>query len=356
MFRALMHLPTPSASTPSPESVARYWADLLAPYARPDDRKAWFQLLTTAGLFALNWVLMYRSLGGPYWVTLLLALPAVGLYTRLFIFQHDCGHGSFLSSRRANNVVGGLIGVVTLTPYHYWRRTHAIHHATSGDLDRRSFGDIRTLTVAEYLGLSSWDRFRYRLYRNPILFLSFGSFYQFFLKHRFPFDIPRSWGREWASVWWTNAGVAAIVVAAWQTIGIEALLLVQLPINLIGGIFGLWLFYVQHQFEDTYWRENPEWDFHRAGIQGSSFYDLGPLLHWFSGNIGYHHIHHLASRIPNYHLPRCFREVTELQKVTRLSIWNSLRCARLHLWDEEAQRLIGFSGIASIEASLAADA
>jgi len=330
---------------PSASETARYWNRLLAKYATAHNGKATFQLVTTALLFAATWTLMLRSLAGPYWVTLLLAVPAVGFLVRLFIFQHDCGHGSFFGSSRANHVVGTLIGVFTLTPYWYWRRTHAIHHATSGNLDRREFGDVDTLTVKEYQALSFWGRLGYRLYRHPFVLFVLGGAYQFVIKHRFPFDIPANWKKEWASVMGTNLAIAGVVLLAWWGIGLERFLLVQVPIVVLMGIVGIWLFYVQHQFEDTYWRKNPEWSFHRAAMEGSSFYDLPRVLHWFTGNIGFHHIHHLASRIPNYHLQACLREVPETQEVTRLTFWGSLRCARLHLWDEDSARLVAFGDI-----------
>lgn len=332
------------------DAFGKYWNRLLEPYSKAVNRKAWFQLATTSGLFALNWLLMLWSLRGPYWVTLLLALPAAGLQTRLFIFQHDCGHGSFFSRRSANNVVGSIIGVLTLMPYAYWRRTHAVHHASSGDLDRRSFGDIEVLTVKEYLSRSRWGRLKYRMYRNPFVLLLLAPTFQFVLKHRLPLDIPRTWKKEWASVMWTNVALAAVVGLAWKLIGLAAFFQIQGPIIFFSGGLGIWLFYIQHQFEDTYWREHDEWNFHRAGIEGSSLYDLPSILHWFTGNIGFHHIHHLASRVPNYRLKECFRQVRELQEVTRLSILGSLRCARLHLWDETERRLVSFGYLRTLTA------
>jgi len=322
--------------------VQKYWKKLLGPYMDAIDRKAWFQLLSTAGLLALNWFLMLQSLKLSYGLTLLLAIPAVGFQIRLFIFLHDCGHGSFFKSRKLNNAVGALIGVVTMTPFGYWRRTHAIHHGTSGDLDRRGLGDVKTITVKEYDDRSWWGRLAYRVYRHPFVLLVIGPFYQFVLKQRLPLDIPRTWKREWASVMWTNLALAAALFAGWQLFGLQRFLMVQGPIILFSGTLGVWLFYIQHQFEDTYWREHQEWDFHRAGIEGSSLYDLPAFLHWFTGNIGFHHVHHLASAIPNYRLKECFTQVPELHEVTRLTLWTSIRSARLHLWDEVEGRLVSF--------------
>ncbi len=232
--------------------------------------------------------------------------------------------------------------MVTLFPYGYWKKTHAIHHATSGNLDRREFGDVRTLTVEEYLKLSPLKRFGYRLYRSaPALFLV-GPFYQFVLKHRIPFDLPFAWKKEWASVLWNNLVLGLLVWGLVATIGWKTLLLVELPILLVAGALGIWLFYVQHQFEDAYWERQDAWDADTAAIQGSSFYDLPRFLHWFTGNIGFHHIHHLASKIPNYRLREAFNSSPALQKAPRLSIRESFRCARLKLWDEQKRRLVGF--------------
>jgi acyl-lipid omega-6 desaturase (Delta-12 desaturase) len=315
---------------------------LLAPYKLPSWRRALTQLLDTALPFAALWWLMAWSLDVSYLLTLLLAVPAAGLYTRLFIFQHDCGHGSFFPSPAANRALGSALGVVTLFPYGYWRRTHAIHHATSGNLDRRELGDIETLTVREYRALSPWRRLGYRLYRHPLVLFGLGPLYQFVIKHRFPWDIPWAWKREWASALWTNLGIAAGGGALCLLFGWQTVLVVHLTIVLLAGPLGVWLFYVQHQFEETYWEGAGAWDFYRAGAHGSSFYDLPRALHWFTGNIGYHHIHHLSSRIPNYNLQRCFEDNPALQRVTRLTLRQSLRCLRLRLWDEDRRLLVGF--------------
>jgi omega-6 fatty acid desaturase (delta-12 desaturase) len=328
----------------------RSWRKVLAPYKRPSARAATVQLLDTALPFAFLWYLMLLSLAVSYALTLALAVPTGFLFIRLFILQHDCGHGSFFPSRAANNVAGSLLGVVTLFPYGYWRRTHAIHHATSGNLERRELGDVKTYTVREYLGFTPMRRWRYRLYRHPLVLLGLGPAYQFVLKHRFPFDIPWAWKREWASVLWTNAGIAVIYGALAGALGWRTVVLVQLPVVLVAGAVGVFLFYVQHQFEEAYWEHDEAWDFYRAGVHGSSFFDLPRPLHWLTANIGYHHIHHLASLIPNYRLAQCFRDNPGLQQVTRLTLWQGLRCLRLKLWDEETRTLVGFEAVSKQKA------
>lgn len=321
------------------------WRKTLEPYKRPSTRAAITQLANTALPFVLCWYLMARSLSVSYLLTLALAVPTSFLLVRLFILQHDCGHMSFFPSRKANHVVGSVLGLVTMFPYGYWRRTHALHHATSGNLEEREMGDVRTLTVREYLRLSPGRRLLYRLYRNPLVLLGLGPLYQFGLKHRFPFGIPWSWKREWLSVLWTNVGLVCAFVALSAWLGWQGVLLVHMPVFFMSGAVGVFLFYIQHQFEDTYWQPKETWDFHRAGFEGSSFLDLPRPLHWLTGNIGFHHIHHLASRIPNYRLQQCFRDLPWTQNVTRLSLRESLHCFRLKLWDEGTQALVGWEAV-----------
>ncbi len=324
------------------DAAVRSWNALLARY-RPDPRRSTLQLAVSATLFAATWALMYLTHRHAYWLTLLLAVPAAFFLIRLFIIQHDCGHGSFFRSAKVADAVGTIIGVFTLTPYHYWKKTHAIHHATSGNLEHRGFGDIDTKTVDEYYRLSGWGRFRYRLYRNPVVLFLVGPQLHFMVVHRIPTIIPRSWSRERWSIVWTDLVLGLVIVTAGMLIGFKSLLMIQLPLTLLSCTLGVWLFYVQHQFEPTYWEHDAGWQYSAAALEGSSFYKLPKLLHWATGNIGFHHIHHLNARIPNYRLAEVFRDHPELSaKVTQLTLWHSLRSASLTLWDEQRRRLIGF--------------
>jgi omega-6 fatty acid desaturase (delta-12 desaturase) len=329
-------------------STAVDWNAMLTPYKRSSLWRSLFQILNTAVPFFTLWSLMLATVDGSYGLTLLLAVPTALFLVRLFILQHDCGHGAFFASRRWNDAVGFVIGVLTLVPYTYWRKTHAIHHATSGKLDERTYGDISTLTVREYLHMAPSRRALYRLYRHPIVMLVIGPAYQFIFKHRFPADAPREWKREWASVHWTNLALILVVVALGLTIGFKRFLLIQLPITLIAASTGVFLFYMQHQYEDTYWRYGDEWDYFDAGLKGSSHFDLPKVLQWLTGNIGLHHIHHVDSRIPNYFLQRCYDENPELRNATKLGIWQSVKTLWLTLWDEQSRKLVRFADVEAI--------
>ena len=315
---------------------------MLRPYWGADTRRSVIQLLASAIPFFVLWYAMLRSLEIGYWLTLLLTIPTAGFLMRLFMIQHDCGHGSFFNSRAARDGVGFCIGVMTLVPYDYWRRTHAYHHANSGNLDFRGFGDIITLTVAEYEALGRVGRIKYRLYRHPFILFLIGPAFHFLIKHRYPWDIPRDWTQAWRSVWRTNAAIAGILVLMALTIGCKRFVLVQAPLTLVTCSLGVWLFYVQHQYEDTYWFRKEKWDFFDAALQGSSYLVLPRPLQWITANIGIHHVHHLSSRIPNYRLQEVMDANPELQTVTRVTMRDSLRLIRLSLWDEESDQLIGF--------------
>jgi omega-6 fatty acid desaturase (delta-12 desaturase) len=264
------------------------------------------------------------------------------------MIQHDCGHGSFFRHRLANDWVGRVIGVLTLTPYDFWRRTHAIHHASSGHLERRGIGDVDTLTVREYLSRSFWGRLRYRAYRHPLVMFGVGPAYLFILQHRLPIGLLRCGWWPWLSTMATNVAIAAITAGLIWLVGLGPFLLVQLPISLLAGVIGVWLFYVQHQFEMTFWAHDGEWTFQEAALRGSSHYDLPRILRWFTANIGVHHVHHLCSRIPYYRLRQVLQDHPELLDVSRLTLLESFRCVRLVLWDEGLRRLISFRELVDI--------
>ena len=329
-----------TASTSSADVLA--WTRILARYREPSRTRSVTELVITIVPLVLLWTLMWAALDLGYWFCLVLAVPAAGLLVRLFMIQHDCGHGAFFRHRLANDWVGRVLGVLTLTPYDFWRRTHAIHHASSGNLDQRGIGDIDTLTVREYLALSRWGRLRYRLYRHPIIMFGIGPAYLFLLQHRLPVGLMRRGWQPWLSTMATNAAIAGVIGTVIWFVGVGAFLLVHLPIMLLAASVGVWLFYVQHQFEGTFWAEDGAWNVHAAALHGSSHYDLPAVLRWFSANIGVHHVHHLSSRIPYYRLPDVLREHPELVATGRLTLIESLRCVRLVLWDEGKRRLISF--------------
>lgn len=315
---------------------------MLEPFWGADHLRSVTQLSISALSFFALWYAMLLSLEVGYWLTLLLAVPTAAFLNRLFMIQHDCGHGSFFRSRRIRDAIGTCIGLLTLVPYEYWRKTHAYHHAHSGNLDFRGFGDIDILTVTEYLALPPARRLAYRLYRHPLVLFLVGPAFHFLVKHRYPWDIPRDWTRAWGSVWWMNLVLTLLVAVMALTIGIERFLLVQLPLTMVACSMGVWLFYVQHQYEQTYWHRQERWDFFDAALLGSSYLVLPRPLQWLTANIGLHHVHHLSSRIPNYRLEEAMLANPELREVTRVTLGDSVRLATLTLWDEESERLIAF--------------
>jgi acyl-lipid omega-6 desaturase (Delta-12 desaturase) len=324
---------------PDGAETRSHWRAIVARYQGSDVSRSITQMLTTLVPLAAVLYVMYRSLALPYWVTLLLALPAGGLLVRTFIIMHDCSHGSFFPTRTANEIVGWCTGLLTLTSFGSWRHSHALHHASSGDLDRRGHGDVDTLTVGEYLALSRGRRFKYRLFRNPFVLFGIGPIF-FVIDNRIPRG-PFS-DRETRGVWLTNVALVALVGLAVAWIGWRAVVLIYAPAIYIAAAAGIWLFYVQHQFEDAYWKDHGEWDYATSAIRGSSYFKLPRVLQWFTGNIGLHHVHHLGPRIPNYKLERCHEENPLFHAVTILTLRQSIGTLRLTLWDEEQQRLVGY--------------
>ena len=316
------------------------WREIVARYQVPSVKRAVWQLVSTLVPLAGALVLMNWSLSVSYWLTLLLAIPAAGLTIRTFIIMHDCGHGSFLPSKTWNNIIGWITGILTTTPYSHWRREHAIHHATSGHLEQRGTGDISTMTVQEYLKASRLRKFWYRIYRNPVILLGFGPAF-LFIKHRWP-TRGIAGRKEALNVHLTNLALAALITTLSLLFGFKDFMLIWLPVFLISGSAGVWLFYVQHQFEDAYWRGGEDWDYATAAVYGSSYFRLPKVLQWFTGNIGFHHVHHLSPKIPNYQLERCHRENPSFQKVVTLTLRESVRTLGLRLWDEESGRMVGF--------------
>ncbi|MSQ10292.1 MAG: fatty acid desaturase [Dehalococcoidia bacterium] len=288
------------------------------------------------------WYLAYRALEVSYWLTLALGVVSALFAVRVFVIFHDCGHGSFFKSMRANDILGTITGVLSYTPYYAWRHSHARHHATSGDLDRRGFGDVWTMTEEEYRAKSWSQRILYRLYRNPLVIFVAGPAFAFLVLSRFPFADCAGKPREERSVWVTNFSLLVIVLGLSFTVGVGAMLAVTLPITVLSGGIGVWLFYVQHQYENTYWERHENWDYFQAALYGSSFYKLPKVLQWFSGNIGFHHIHHLNPRIPNYNLEPCHQTIPVFQEVPPLTLRESVKSLHVRLYDEDRGRMVGF--------------
>jgi omega-6 fatty acid desaturase (delta-12 desaturase) len=333
--------------TAQPEAAAL--RDALAPYQRPSHRRSVGEILVTALPFALLWGAAFFCASRGWWWGLLLTAPAAAFLVRLFMIQHDCGHGAFFADRTANAWVGRLIGVLTLTPFDYWRRTHAIHHATSGNLDRRWLGGVDMLTVAEYQALPPLRRLGYRLYRHPVVMFGLGPPFLFILQQRLPVGLMND-KKAWLSVLGVNLVIVVVAAGLVALGGVQAFLLVHLPIIAMAGAVGVWLFYVQHQFEGAYWKRQADWNLPHASLHGSSHLVLPPVLRWFTANIGAHHIHHLGSRIPFYRLPQVLADRPHLRAIGRISVRQAFAAIRLALWDENAERLVSFRAARSARA------
>jgi len=316
------------------------WQNVVAKYAYPESWRSVWQVINSLVPFIFLWYLAYRSLEVGYWLTLLIIVPTAGFMTRLFIIFHDCCHGSFFKNIKTNDRLGLVLGIFVLTPFYEWKHSHAIHHATAGDLDRRGIGDVYTMTVEEYLSSPWYKKVGYRIMRSPMILFTIGSFIVFTITHRF---WEKSSGkRERNSVIWTNIAIAAVAGGLIYSIGWAAFLLVEVPILLVSCGAGVWLFYVQHNFDPTYWERHAEWEFFNAGMDGSSFYKLPKLLQWFTGNIGFHHIHHLSPKIPNYKLEKCHKENPVFQ-IEPLTFRESLKSLFFRLWDEKNKSLVGWN-------------
>lgn len=315
----------------------------LRAFQKPDTARSVFEFGLTVALFAAAWAAMAVALSYEIgWLYAILIVPAAGLLLRLFMVQHDCGHGSFFATRKANDWVGRVVGVLTMTDYEHWRRSHAIHHATSGNLDHRGVGDIDTLTVEEYRALSARRRLLYRLYRNPVVMFGLGPSYVFLLQGRLPVGFMRSGRALWVSTMTTNAAIVVVATLLAWAVGPATFFMIQLPIVVLAATIGVWLFFIQHQFDRTHWSKDDDWNASEAALYGSSYYHMPAPLSWLTANIGIHHVHHLSSRIPFYRLPEVLRAFPELREIGRLTVRDSLKCVPLTLWDEASQRLISF--------------
>lgn len=316
------------------------WMEIISRYNSPDNLRSWWQIINSVGAYLLMWVLMILSLKISYWLTLALSVPATGFLVRTFIIFHDCGHGSFFSSKRLNTIIGVITGLLVFTPYHRWHRDHHIHHLTVGNLEKRGTGDVMTLTVGEYQMMNRWQRFVYRLYRHPIFLIGIAPMLLFVVLHRLPKKYMSL--KEHLYVQLTNLALVVMVVVMGLTIGWKAYLMIQLPVLYLATVHGVWLFYIQHQYRHVIWSDTSSWDYKTMALDGSSFFKLPAVLNWFTGNIGYHHIHHLSPLIPNYKLKKCNDENPLLSQTRPVTFWSAFESLMLRLWDEKRGLLISF--------------
>lgn len=335
-----------STSASVADEIRDSWRELVAKYSQPDVKRSTWQLVNTLVPYLALCVVMYFSLSVSYWLTLALSVPTAGFLVRIFIISHDCGHGAFFKKSKTNDFWGAITSFLCYNPYYYWKHEHALHHAGTGNLDRRGHGDIWTMTVEEYLASPRRTRLAYRIYRNPVVMFLVGALYVFLIGYRFATSETNEKDRR--SIFRMNVALTVLLVVVAFTIGLKAFFLVQLPVLGLAAAAGAWLFYVQHQYEGVYWARKDEWDFVAASLDGSSYYRLPAVLQWFTGNIGFHHIHHLSSKIPNYNLPRCHRENPVFQKVHEISLLSSLKCLKYRLWDEERGELVGYGRLREV--------
>jgi len=341
-----MTAPTNALPDQEGQTNNQAWKKIVARYQRPSAARALWQVANTLVPYIALWVAMWFTVQISWWLTIPLMILAGGLLVRAFIIFHDCGHGSFFKSQKANHILGAITGVLTFTPYYHWRWEHNIHHSSSGDLDRRGTGDIWTLTVQEYLEASRWKRFSYRLARNPLILFVLAPLFLFLFLERIP--SRKAPMRERFSVYLTNLALGLMAAGLIWLFGLKAYLIIQVTVVMVAGSAGVWMFYVQHQFEGVYWERSEGWDYVKAALQGSSFYKLPKVLQWFSGNIGFHHIHHLSPRIPNYNLEKCHKAEPLFQTVKPITFFASFRSFTFRLWDEQRRRLVGYGHLRAI--------
>ena len=352
LFEPTMHNDASLLTPPLPFPSVTEWKAIVAEFQKPSMNRAVWQLVNTLVPFVALWLGIYFAFSVSWWLVVGLAVLAGALVVRVFIIFHDCGHGSFFKSRLANDIIGFITGMLTFTPYYQWRWEHSLHHATTGDLDRRGIGDVWTMTIQEYIESSRWKRFAYKLARNPVVLFVIAPFVLFVVIQRIP--NRRGDSREKWSVWYMNLALLGMVLGMSWIFGPLHYLIVQSIITGVAGISGVWLFYIQHQFEDAYWERHDEWDYTAAALQGSSYYKLPRVLQWFSGNIGFHHIHHLSSRIPNYHLESCHNSHPIFQQVKPITIRVSLKSLAFRLWDEQHKKLVGYRRMREVRRAKAA--
>jgi omega-6 fatty acid desaturase (delta-12 desaturase) len=325
------------------EGTRPEWIQIISRYNKPDHLKSWWQVINSVGPYFILWFIMIKTIDISYWLTLLLSVFAAGFMVRIFIIFHDCGHGSFFRSNRLNKIVGIFTGLIVFTPYHKWHRDHDIHHHTVGNLDKRGTGDVKTLTVDEYLKLSKWQRFGYRFYRNPLFLFGIAPMLLFTIQHRF--TKKNMSVKEKIYVHLSSLALIAAIILMMIAIGWKTFLLIQLPVLYIATVHGVWLFYVQHQYRHVLWTNTKNWDYKSTALKGSSLFKLPGLLNWFTGNIGYHHIHHLSPLIPNYNLKKCHNENPLFQEIKPITFFTAFESLLLRLWDEKRNMMISFNEI-----------